>query len=350
MSIINLTDEAAGTDGSASRDEVQFRVALTLTELKFLADQVGLRLPFGAEARPVSAMEARLSRLGGRGTGGANGDDAADVMAALPDARTSLSTRGLITDTSNEPDGGDGTDTSVVLAPALVQILALLALPEIAVDMDVTYDQDGAPVRLRVYHHAAGDQVATLASANGIVWETALIESADWSRELARVATPPGGDPAASDDVAAGVSLPFPLLTVGCELIETGRRDLLPSLLDTHDGQVRRDGRDLTVEETTQVLDAVAASHGRLRALITRPAQPEPETTETKGGSDAGPQPRATEPNSPRAGVVSWVLLANGWRALRPRGNNKDPRVLITAETPESLTTDISRVVAEVLP
>ncbi len=47
-------------------------------------------------------------------------------------------------------------------------------------------------------------------------------------------------------------------------------------------------------------------------------------------------------------GVVSWVLLADGWRALRPHHDGDEPRVEVRAVRPGDLATELAPVLAEV--
>ncbi len=362
MSVIDLGDVTADLRESNGAMPT-FRVAITLPELRLLADQVGLSLPFETGGRPPSALEARLSGTGANAAG--SGGDLAEVLRALPDPRVSLAERGVIApqtsdgpaDASTESDSTHlGSGAPVEMVSALRRILALLGLPEIAVDLDVAYGLDGSPVRLRVYHHAAGDQVAALASADGLLWEVALFPLRDWPAELARVATPPGGPPPAPSggilDATSGVELPYVLMTVGCDLFESGKRNLVPAIVAAHTGQTTRAGRALNDDETVAVLEALAAPTGRLRALVTRPREPEfepdLESSETDAASTTRSDRNADE--RPRAGIVSWVLLDQGWRALRPLGGSADPRVFITAEHPGTLAAAVSRLAAEVLP
>ena len=48
------------------------------------------------------------------------------------------------------------------------------------------------------------------------------------------------------------------------------------------------------------------------------------------------------------AGVVSWVLLADGWHALRPRGADAGHRVEVARVEPAGLATDLAPVLARV--
>jgi hypothetical protein len=47
-------------------------------------------------------------------------------------------------------------------------------------------------------------------------------------------------------------------------------------------------------------------------------------------------------------GVVSWVLLADGWRALTPSRGGGSARVAVRKVEPGDLAADLSPVLAEV--
>ncbi len=48
-------------------------------------------------------------------------------------------------------------------------------------------------------------------------------------------------------------------------------------------------------------------------------------------------------------GVVSWVLLADGWRALRPRRADGTDRIEVRHVEPGDLAVELAPVLAEVL-
>jgi hypothetical protein len=54
------------------------------------------------------------------------------------------------------------------------------------------------------------------------------------------------------------------------------------------------------------------------------------------------------EPETHVVGVVSWSLLADGWRALRPREVEGLQRVQVEAVTPADLGAELAPVLAEV--
>jgi hypothetical protein len=56
----------------------------------------------------------------------------------------------------------------------------------------------------------------------------------------------------------------------------------------------------------------------------------------------------ATDTGGVVVGVVSWTLLADGWRALRPREVDGRQRVQVAAVSPSDLGAELAPVLAEV--
>jgi hypothetical protein len=48
-------------------------------------------------------------------------------------------------------------------------------------------------------------------------------------------------------------------------------------------------------------------------------------------------------------GVVSWVLLADGWHSLVPHQEDSGPRVTVRRVDPDGLATELSPVLAQVV-
>lgn len=283
------------------------RISLTLAELQLLAERAGnAPLPFElAEVAAPSALEGRL------GASAQSGDDARyrAAVAELSDPLDSLTRRGLA--------DGDATD------PGALGALGLLAKPAVAVDLDVIID--GA--RARAWHRTRGGAVATLATADGLVFELAWFDSAQWATELSRVAALPAEAGSTASQVPADADLPFELLDAGSEAIRSGRTDLLAAIVGhhhaaAHDGS----GAALTDAQVQALISALGAeTRGRLRALV---------ADIEAGGSTVG--------------VVSLVLLADGWRALTPYRDGEANRVRIRAVQPNDLAGLLAPVLAEV--
>lgn len=283
------------------------RLTLTLPELRLLADRAGgaplpFELPYDEATSPLS------SRLGATP---AESDRAAyeAALATLHDPADALARRGLL--------DGDAAD------PGVVGALGLLATPAAAVDIDVVVGR----VQARAWHRSRGSAVATLATADGLVFELAWFPADAWPAELARVAVLPEDHEPTPSSVPDVVDLPYELLDAGVEAVRTGRGDLLATIVGHHGGAARAaDGEPLDDATTAGLVSALAGeTGGRLRALV--------------ADVDAG---------GAQVGVVSWVLLADGWRHLRPHRSGEDRRVEVRRVEPAELATVLGPVLAEV--
>ncbi len=285
-------------------DGLPRRVSLTLPELRLVAERAGgAPLPFELhDARPASALEDRLGTT--RAT--AEDDAYAAALASLHEPEETLVRRGLLSE-------GSG----------LVGAVGLLATPQTALDLDVT----AGGIRARAWHRRSGGAVASLATVDGIVFELAWFRSAAWADELARVAVLPEDCLLSESDVPAYVDVPYELADAASEAARSGRADLVPVLAEQADAVLGADGEPLTAAEAAVVVSALATeSRGRLRAM-----------TADLSGSDTGV-----------VGVVSWTLLADGWRALRPREVDGRQRVQVAAVSPGDLAAELAPVLAEV--
>jgi hypothetical protein len=284
------------------------RATLTLAELRLVAEHAGgAPLPFDVTAPPgTPPLEDRLGRS--RGTS----EDQAYVaaVASLHDGADSLSRRGLLV-------GG-------VVDEGLVGAVGLLATPTLALDLDVT----AGSVQAKAWHRQAGDAVATLATVDGIVFELAWFANTHWPSELARVAVVPEDLSLRYSVVPDEVDLPYELVDAAVEAVAASRHDLLPVLAGQH-GQAARDadGRPLGEAELVAILTAlVGETHGRLRGMV---ADVSTESTTV-------------------VGVVSWVLLSDGWRALGPHLEDDLLRVRVQRVDAVDLAPHLAPVLAEV--
>lgn len=288
------------------------RVALTLPELRLAAERAGgAPLPFSSSSTAGSgAEENRLAdRLGGSTS---NAEDAAytAALAALHDPADSLTRRGLL--------AGDVLDASLAGA------IGLLATPVVAVDLDVVVDG----VQVRSWHRQADGAVATLSTSDGIVFELAWLHATQWDEELARVAGLPRDLPLRSSAFPAAIDVPFELLDAAGEALHNSRGDLLPLLADRHRGDVVLEGAPVAAADVALLLQHLGReTRGRVRAMVAR----------IEGGT---PQV---------VGVVSWVLLADGWHSLETRLAGAQPTVRIRAVEPGDLAPALAPVIAEVL-
>jgi hypothetical protein len=121
--------------------------------------------------------------------------------------------------------------------------------------------------------------------------------------------------------VAAQVDLPFELIDAAVEAVRSHRSDLLSVLVAEHD-------IDLPDLEVVALLSALATEPaGRLRALVAD----------------------VSTPTTTVVGVVSWVLLTDGWRVLRPRRTDGVDRVEVRYVEPGDLATELAPVLAQVI-
>jgi hypothetical protein len=291
-------------------DALPRRVGLTLPELRLAADHAGgAPLPFeSGEVADATGdpLEARL----GLTRASAEDQAYAATLATLHEPRETLTRRGLL---------DDG-----VLDVGLAGALGLLATPTVAVDLDVVVDG----VQARAWHREAGGAVATLATVDGVVFELAWFPATSWASELARTAVLPRDHDLHGTALPDVVDVPFELLDAAGEAARSGRADLLPVLAARHAGSVvDGDGEPVGEVDLASMLSAlVIDTRGRLRAL---------------GAGVSGEGTRLV-------GVVSWVLLADGWRALRPhRRLGDEARVDVRRVAADDLAHDLAFVLAE---
>ncbi|MBS4752955.1 hypothetical protein KG112_09065 [Nocardioides sp. zg-ZUI104] len=281
----------------APLDAAPRRVGLSLRELQHAARLAGdAPLPFEVAApTEADAMQSRL------GSSPATSDDHAyrGVLSALNDPGTSLAERGLVVDG--------------VLEPGIAGAIGLLAAPRIALDVDVRMGE----VQAKAWHRHDRGAVASLATIDGAVFELAWFGVDSWATELARVAAPSEEITLGTSAVPALVDLPFELADAAAEAVRIGRGDLVAVLAGRHTGSVLGpDGSALTDDAVTRLLVALGGeAQGRLRAMVADVTGAAVDTV----------------------GVVSWTLLADGWRALRPHQRDGVLRLELRAVEPGDL-------------
>jgi hypothetical protein len=304
---IDLGTPPRGADGILAG--LPRRVSLTLAELSFVADKAGgAPLPFQTTvaADGTASIGGRL----GRTPASTDADAFAAAMASLHDPQSSLARRGLLVDTAVDE--------------GLLGAVGLLATPTVAVDLDVAV----ADSRARAWHRQHRGAVASLATSDGIVFELAWFPTDRWADELARVAVLPEDHRRGRSGVPPRLELPYELADAATEAVRAHRSDLLSVLVADHSGQIHTgDSRPLPDLEAVTVLSALAAEpQGRLRALV----------ADVSGGETTV------------VGVASWLLLADGWRALRPRRTGGVDRVEVDLVEPGDLAAELAPVLAEV--
>lgn len=288
-------------------DDAPRRITLTLPELLLVANRAGgAPLPFDeATTSGHSSLGGRL----GRTPAAADAEARERALAALHDPQASLARRGLLVDT--------------VLDEGLLGAVGLLATPALALDLEVAV----GTTQVRAWHRQAAGAVATLATADGIVFELAWFPTDRWAAELARAAILPDDHRTEGSVLPARVDLPYALVDAATEAVRSNRGDLLSVLVAEHTGETcGSDGRTIPDLEVVPLLTALASEpRGRLRALV----------ADVSGD-------RTTV-----VGVVSWALLADGWRALRPRRGTSGDRVEVELVEPDGLAAELAPVLAE---
>ena len=288
------------------------RLALTLPELRLVAELAGgAPLPF-EHADELSADEppaggALADRLGGN----RESEEAqayATALGSLHEPDGTLQRRGLLTDGQ--------------LDPGIAGAVGLLATPSLALDIDVA--SGGAQVK--AWHRYDRGAVATLSTCDGIVFELAWFPSGHWTDELARVTAVPEDLALRESAVPALLDLPYAIVDAVGEAVRSGRTDLVPVLVSQSDQDVLADGAVLREAEASAMVAAIhTESRGRLRILAAEIAE---QTTDV--------------------GVVSWVLLADGWHSITPRHDGGVARVSLRRVDPADLATELAPVLAQV--
>ncbi|WP_210503394.1 hypothetical protein [Nocardioides xinjiangensis] len=291
-------------------DGMARRLALTLPELRLVADLAGgAPLPFYLAAEDAARSDAStLSGRLGRSLGSVEDSAYADALATLHDPEDTLRRRGLVTD--------EGAD------PGLVGAVGLLATPRLALDIDVAAGQ----AQVKAWHRQSGQAVASLSTCDGVVFELAWFPVDQWTTELARVTAPPEDLPLGASQVPALLDVPYALADTVGEALRAGRADLVPVLVGQSGGSVLADGAELGDAEAAAAVSAVhTESRGRMRILAAEVSE------------------RATT----SVGVVSWVLLGDGWHSLTPR-HDDGARVAVARVDPDDLATELAPVLAQV--
>ncbi|MEO5851626.1 MAG: hypothetical protein ABIQ15_03855 [Nocardioides sp.] len=287
-------------------DGLPRRVALTLPELREVAARAGgAPLPFEVTEPRPGTLDDRMGQSRGSVEDGAY----LAALASLHDPVDSLTRRGLIEDGA--------------LDAGLAGAVGLLATPAVALDVDIRVGD----VQAKAWHREAAGAVATLATVDGIVFELAWFDAPQWPTELGRVTVVPE-DVELTTSAVPAVDLPFDLASAAAEAVRTGRADLLSVLVGQHHRRVVDADGDVVPDSGVQTLLTAlyAEAQGRMRALVTDVSSGEATVV----------------------GVVSWVLLADGWRALRPHHHGDEPRVEVRLVEPADLATELAPVLAEV--
>lgn len=307
MVTIDLT--APPAPAASFLDGVARRLAVTLPELRLLAEHAGnAPLPFDLH-EPADEDGAGLSGRLGQSRGSVEDTAYADALASLHDAAETLRRRGLVTD--------DGPD------PGILGAVGLLATPSLALDIDVAADG----TQVKAWHRHADGAVASLSTCDGVVFELAWFPVDRWTVELARVTALPTDLSLTTSAVPRLLDLPYALVDSIGEALRSGRADLVPVLMSQDGGDVRADGDPMGQAGAATAATALhGESRGRLRILA---AEVSEETTTS-------------------VGVVSWVMLKDGWHSITPRHDEDGARVAVARVDPDDLATELAPVLAQV--
>ncbi|MBO0845161.1 MAG: hypothetical protein J2P22_07070, partial [Nocardioides sp.] len=157
----------------------------------------------------------------------------------------------------------------------------------------------------------------------------AWFRASAWADELARAAMVPADLGPRDTPLPELVDLPYELLDSAVEAVRHNRADLVP-MLAAHPSAAAVDaqGDELRDDELASIITTLATdARGRLRALV---------------ADVSGDQTRLV-------GVVSWVLLADGWRALRPHRDAAGHWVEVRRVSADDLAGDLAFVLSEVV-
>ena len=190
------------------------------------------------------------------------------------------------------------------------------------VDVDVVVRRDHGEERLRRRHALCGTAVHAVASTGSAGVDSSSFAVADWQQQLAgtcRVAAAPSSYAPPAPDL----ELPWDLVLGTGAALARHRPDLYDVLVARAAGCVTAAGRPLGVAAVHAQMRRLHHAVGRLRCT-------------------------GTVPSSRRVGWVSWLLYADGWRALTPYSGaasdgGRRPMVRLEPRTPDDLAYDVAR-------
>lgn len=329
MPVVDLGPAPRPTPGPGpAPGPVPRRVRLSLAELLLLARLCETRLPFPVQPVVRSGLSGRL------------GDTAAlhgpDLMAREV-ARVEETGPGSPVDRLREQGLLDGEDPlAAVVEPEVVTAMRLLGAPEQTVWIDLGRSRPFA-VQLHAWHHARAEGVATLATLDALHFELTWVALDGWRTELARAATVARPEATADQRFPDEVVIGHDLLVAGLEAVRAGRVEVLAELCRLEGDVVRVDGQPVRPTEVATLLGRLdSGTRGRLRATVGL-------VLDADDRSDPGPH---QAPPSTR-GLVSWVLLADGWRALVPVTDSAEHLVVVRRVEPVDLASAVADLLAE---
>jgi hypothetical protein len=200
--------------------------------------------------------------------------------------------------------------------------------PEVTCDVDVSVRREGTRrgwVQVHSGQALRAGVVAAVTSAGRDV-EVAWWGADQWRSQLAR-AVSVSVPAATAPPPTPGVEVPLEVLLGAGEALRTNRADVLDELVGRAVGVARGPAGMLDAGEVrTQLVRLHRGVLGRLLATV--------------AGRDRG--------SHVRAGWVSWVLFADGWRALTPVRVDGRPSIRVDPVGPPRLGTEVARLVGVV--
>ncbi len=301
------------------------RLVLGLDELLVLARSCGdLRLPLHTGTSESTGAVA--GRTAARLSGGAAPPEH-EAAAMLARAEASAADEG--------PEGAAARLTQAGLLhegtppPELSGALEVLDHPEVLATVDLTVAGRGGEVPLRAWFALAAGAVVQLATVDGLRYELGWYGLRDWGAALARAVAVDSLLPVAPAEPATpdAWSLPHELLLAGATAVRSRREDLLDELVRMHAGTVRDEHDDAVDDLTARTWLTLLESgtRGRMRLTVT------------------------SVHDERTAGVVSWLLLEDGWRELRARVGEGEHVVDVRRVAPTDLGSRVAPLVGEVL-
>ena len=211
------------------------------------------------------------------------------------------------------------------LVPEARDALAVFGAPEGAVDADLAVRRAGRAERLHSWQRWAAGRVTAVSTALHQTAELGWWPDARWQGELARLASVTRPAELAGAP-ASWIELPHELLLGAGAALQERRLDLFDELVARDVVHVRVDGEAASlVEAAAQLRLLESGVGGRLQVVV----------------SGLGPGGRVS-------GWVSWLLYADGWRALEPFVRDGRPMVRVAPRRPLDLGVEVARLVTEV--
>lgn len=321
----HVTLDAEGNDVAEAIVPPSRRL-LSAGALDRLAALGGVPSPAGELATASASVDSLGDRLGsvGGGDAAANAGHESEPQAPKhedPDVDAVLAEAGLV-------DAGELTETGRA-------VLDVWHHPSIAVELELLLATRRGKVRVRSWHRNQDTWVVCLSTADGRSFELTWLASDDWWLELGRATwvDPQRFAPAAESDqpLPDVIETPWELLLATGESVGRNRVELIDQLVADYAGRTRSGGStdalvpaaDSDVRTWHEALERT--SRGRLHAAVL-------------GRSERG---------RPGAGIVEWVLFADGWRSLTSFRDDGWHMVRIERRGPQDLGRDLAVLAAE---